>query len=79
MPEQEREARLGRIRAFLADRPETAQGEFTLPMLTAVDPWGRLQGDQRHGHRAVRAPGMLSARISPMDSEARRNEGSTSP
>ncbi|MFD7590278.1 class I SAM-dependent methyltransferase [Kitasatospora sp. NPDC059811] len=36
MPEQEREARLGRIRAFLADRPETAQGEFTLPMLTAV-------------------------------------------
>ncbi|WP_371516435.1 class I SAM-dependent methyltransferase [Kitasatospora sp. NBC_01300] len=36
MPEQEREARLGRIRAFLADRPETARGEFTLPMLTAV-------------------------------------------
>ncbi|MFJ4595026.1 MULTISPECIES: class I SAM-dependent methyltransferase [unclassified Kitasatospora] len=36
MPEQEREARLGRIRAFLADRPETAHGEFALPMLTAV-------------------------------------------
>lgn len=36
MPEPEREATLGRIRAFLASRPETADGEFTLPMLTAV-------------------------------------------
>lgn len=36
MPEQEREAALGQIRAFLARRPETARGEFTLPMLTAV-------------------------------------------
>jgi SAM-dependent methyltransferase len=36
MPEQERQATLGRIRAFLASRPETAHGEFTLPMLTAV-------------------------------------------
>ncbi len=36
MPEQEREATLGRIRAFVASRPETAQGEFTLPMLTGV-------------------------------------------
>ena len=36
MPEQEREARLGRIRAFLASRPETASGEFILPMLTGV-------------------------------------------
>ncbi|MGW3819185.1 class I SAM-dependent methyltransferase [Streptomyces sp. NPDC005046] len=36
MPEQEQEATLGRIRSFLASRPETAQGEFTLPMLTAV-------------------------------------------
>ncbi|WP_326763763.1 class I SAM-dependent methyltransferase [Streptomyces sp. NBC_01591] len=36
MPEQEREATLGRIRAFLASRPETADGEFALPMLTAV-------------------------------------------
>ncbi|MEU6235111.1 class I SAM-dependent methyltransferase [Kitasatospora sp. NPDC047058] len=36
MPEQEQEAALGRIRAFLASRPETAQGEFTLPMLTSV-------------------------------------------
>jgi len=36
MPEQEREATLGRIGAFLAGRPETAGGEFTLPMLTGV-------------------------------------------
>jgi hypothetical protein len=36
MPEQERDARLGRIRSFLASRPETAYGEFTLPMLTGV-------------------------------------------
>ncbi|MFF4689915.1 class I SAM-dependent methyltransferase [Streptomyces sp. NPDC001307] len=36
MPEQEREATLGRIRAFLASRPETAHDEFTLPMLTGV-------------------------------------------
>ncbi|MFB6703381.1 class I SAM-dependent methyltransferase [Streptomyces sp. NPDC056333] len=36
MPEQEREATLGRIRAFLASRPETAEGEFVLPMSTAV-------------------------------------------
>jgi SAM-dependent methyltransferase len=36
MPEQGREATLGRIRAFLASRPETTSGEFTLPMLTGV-------------------------------------------
>jgi len=36
MPEQEREATLGRIRDFLASRPETARGEFTLPMVTGV-------------------------------------------
>ncbi|MGK3208472.1 class I SAM-dependent methyltransferase [Amycolatopsis sp. MEPSY49] len=36
MPEREREATLGRIRAFLACRPETTSGEFTLPMLTGV-------------------------------------------
>jgi len=36
MPEQERDATLGRIRDFLASRPETARGEFTLPMLTGV-------------------------------------------
>ncbi|WP_410672909.1 class I SAM-dependent methyltransferase [Amycolatopsis sp. cmx-4-68] len=36
MPEPERAATLGRIRAFLASRPETAGGEFTLPMLTGV-------------------------------------------
>jgi SAM-dependent methyltransferase len=36
MPEKEQEATLGRIRAFLASKPETADGEFTLPMLTCV-------------------------------------------
>ncbi|MFF7971403.1 methyltransferase domain-containing protein [Streptomyces sp. NPDC007905] len=36
MPEQEQEVTLSRIRAFLASRPETARGEFTLPMLTGV-------------------------------------------
>ena len=36
MPEQEQEATLGRIRAFVASRPETARGEFILPMLTGV-------------------------------------------
>jgi SAM-dependent methyltransferase len=36
MPEEEREAALGRIRDYLASRPETAHGEFTLPMLTCV-------------------------------------------
>lgn len=36
MPEQEREDTLNRIRAFLASRPETADGEFSLPILTCV-------------------------------------------
>lgn len=36
MPEQEREALLGRTRAYLASRSETTDGEFTLPMLTSV-------------------------------------------
>jgi SAM-dependent methyltransferase len=36
MPEEEREATLGRIRAFLSGRSETALGEFNLPMLTGV-------------------------------------------
>lgn len=36
MPEREREAAPGRIRAFLAGEPETARGGFTLPMLTGV-------------------------------------------
>lgn len=36
MPEPDREATLGRIRAFLASGPETTHGEFTLPMLTGV-------------------------------------------
>jgi len=36
MPEEERQATLSRIRAFLASRPETARGEFTLPLVTGV-------------------------------------------
>jgi SAM-dependent methyltransferase len=36
MPEPERRASLDRIRSFLAGRPETAVGEFDLPMLTGV-------------------------------------------
>jgi len=36
MPDRERAATLDRIRAFLAGRPETARGEFTLPMRTGV-------------------------------------------
>jgi SAM-dependent methyltransferase len=36
MPDPEREAARGRIRAFLASRTETAGGEFSLPMLTCV-------------------------------------------
>jgi len=36
MPEPEREALLDRIRAYLTTRPETRDGGFTLPMLTAV-------------------------------------------
>jgi SAM-dependent methyltransferase len=43
MPEQERAAVLHRIRAFLVDRPETAHGEFLLPMLTAVHRVRRLE------------------------------------
>ncbi|QEU96649.1 class I SAM-dependent methyltransferase [Streptomyces kanamyceticus] len=36
MPEQEQQAALARIRAFLASTPGTARGEFTLPMRTGV-------------------------------------------
>jgi SAM-dependent methyltransferase len=36
MPKEEQAAALIRIRAFLASRPETARGEFTLPLLTCV-------------------------------------------
>ncbi|MEV4558012.1 class I SAM-dependent methyltransferase [Kitasatospora sp. NPDC049285] len=36
LPEPDRAAALGRIRAYLAGRPETAHGEFALPMQTGV-------------------------------------------
>jgi SAM-dependent methyltransferase len=42
IPKQEQEATLDRIRSFLASTPETAEGEFTLPMLTGVLRVGRL-------------------------------------
>lgn len=41
MAEPERSAALERIRVFLAGRPETAAGEFSLPMLTGVLRLGR--------------------------------------
>ncbi|MEU6137449.1 class I SAM-dependent methyltransferase [Nocardioides sp. NPDC047086] len=36
MPEDERESALARIRSYLSTRPETSEGEFTLPMVTCV-------------------------------------------
>lgn len=36
LPAADREATLGRIRAYLAHRPETAAGGFTLPMATGA-------------------------------------------
>ncbi len=36
MPAAERESALARIRRYLAARPETSEGEFTLPMVTCV-------------------------------------------
>jgi SAM-dependent methyltransferase len=36
MSEEERQATLGGLRAYLASRTETADGEFSLPMLTCV-------------------------------------------
>ena len=44
MSAEERNATLARIRAYLASRPETAHGEFTLPKLTAVLRVKRLRG-----------------------------------
>jgi SAM-dependent methyltransferase len=36
LPEAERDALLGRVREYLAAQPETAQGEFDLPLVTRV-------------------------------------------
>ncbi|HEY1702145.1 MAG TPA: class I SAM-dependent methyltransferase [Trebonia sp.] len=36
MPSERREEVLGRVRDYLASQPETADGEFTLPMVTSV-------------------------------------------
>ncbi|HET9648689.1 MAG TPA: class I SAM-dependent methyltransferase [Microlunatus sp.] len=46
MPAPERRARLEQIRRFLASRPETAEGEFSLPMLTCVLRTRRLSAHQ---------------------------------
>ncbi|MET7751921.1 class I SAM-dependent methyltransferase [Micromonospora sp. NPDC005367] len=45
MPAPERAATLRRIRAFLESRPETAAGEFNVPMLTCVLRVRRLPAD----------------------------------
>ena len=47
MPQQDREATLGRIRDYLASRPETGRDEFTLPMLTCVLRTRRLEHAER--------------------------------
>lgn len=52
LPEPEREAAVGRVRAFPASRPETAVGDFTPPMLTGVLRVRRL-GGQRSGATEV--------------------------
>ena len=36
MPPAERDRLLGQARAYLASRPETAAGEFELPMVTSA-------------------------------------------
>jgi SAM-dependent methyltransferase len=36
MPPADRDRLLGRVRGYLASRPETAQGEFELPMVTTI-------------------------------------------
>ena len=36
IPAEERAAVLGRIRAYLSERPETAGGEFDVPLRTRV-------------------------------------------
>jgi hypothetical protein len=51
LPESERVPALDRIRDFLLSRPETRDGDFTLPMLTAVLRVRRLQGAGYEGLR----------------------------
>jgi SAM-dependent methyltransferase len=67
MAEEERQGTLGRIRAFLASRPETAQGEFTLPMLTGV-----LRVRRRAECITARTS---SSRMSPRAASASRQQG----
>lgn len=47
MSPPERERRLNQIREYLNQQPETAHGEFTLPMTTGVLRTQRRQGPQR--------------------------------
>jgi SAM-dependent methyltransferase len=52
MDERARTELLGQVRSYLASRPETASGEFTLPMMTGVLRSLRLSGDPREGARS---------------------------
>ncbi|MER7706941.1 class I SAM-dependent methyltransferase [Kitasatospora sp. NPDC097605] len=57
MPEDTRAARRKEIHTYLAARPETAHGEFTLPMLTGVLRTRRLCEGARRGPLLPHDPG----------------------
>jgi SAM-dependent methyltransferase len=45
MPPEERDRTLARVRAYLASRPETARGQFELPMVTMAIRAAAIRGD----------------------------------
>ena len=49
MPDAQRSARLSAVRAYLDSRPETAGGEFVLPMVTSAFRAVRLEGPAHAG------------------------------
>lgn len=53
LPEPDRAAVLDRIRAYLAGRPETAGGEFTVPMCTGVLRASRPESAPARGHSGL--------------------------
>ena len=57
MPQAERDRVLGQVRAYLASRPETAAGEFEVPMVTST-----LRSVRGNGRRGRAARGGLSRR-----------------